>query len=75
MAQKSVGKDPWAAASWEGAARANLLAGARLSLKEKLAWLEEMGRLAERLHGPAGPAGRSESRPEPDRKPAARPER
>lgn len=42
-------RDDWRVATWEGAAFENLLAGSRLSLPEKLLWLEEMGRVAERL--------------------------
>ena len=49
-------RDPWESATFEGAARANLLAEARMTMAEKLAWLEEMGRLARRLHA-------SESKP------------
>jgi hypothetical protein len=44
--KRAVARDPWASATWEGAARANLLAGARTSLAERLAWLEEAGAAA-----------------------------
>lgn len=43
--------DPWFAATWEGAALSTLLAGAQLSLKEKLAWLEDMGRFYRAVGG------------------------
>jgi len=39
----------WAYATWEGAAEESLRAGARLTLAERLAWLQEMGRLAEHV--------------------------
>ncbi len=38
----------WADATWEGAAEASVRDGPRMSMAERLAWLEEMGRLAER---------------------------
>ncbi len=41
--------DPWQYATWEGAARAQLLAGAQLGLREKLEWLEAAAELVERL--------------------------
>ena len=41
--------DPWQYATWEGAKRAQLLAGAQLTLREKLEWLEQAAELAERL--------------------------
>ena len=41
--------DPWQYATWEGAERARLLAGAQLGLREKLQWLEEASELVERL--------------------------
>jgi len=40
--------DPWRTASWQGAAEASLIDGSRWSMPEKLAWLEEIGRLAAR---------------------------
>lgn len=42
-------RDPWPAASWEGAAESTLILSASLTLSERLDWLEEMGRVAERL--------------------------
>ena len=41
----------WARATWEGARLAVLREGARMTLREKLAWLESAHRLAERLTG------------------------
>ena len=41
--------DPWQYATWEGAERAQLLAGAQLTLREKLVWLEQAADLVERL--------------------------
>ena len=41
--------DPWAATSWQGSADATLLAGARLTLSERLDWLESAARMARRL--------------------------
>ena len=43
--------DPWYWATWQGAADATLLAGARLTLAQKLDWLEEIGRIAQMLQG------------------------
>lgn len=63
MQQKlSDREDPWASATWEGAARGHLLAGARLTMAEKLAWLEDTGRLAERFARDRRP-GSSKDRP------------
>ncbi len=47
--------DPWFWATWEGASLASLLAGARLSLPEKLAWLEEVTEMGERMRARAEP--------------------
>jgi hypothetical protein len=53
--------DPWYWATWRGAADATLLAGARLTLAQKLDWLAEMGRIARRLQSAREQsAGRSE---------------
>jgi hypothetical protein len=41
--------DPWESMTWEGAAKAQLIAGANLSLPEKLAWLDEINELASTL--------------------------
>ena len=41
MLELDLPGDPWQYATWEGAERARLIAGCRLSLREKLAWLEE----------------------------------
>ncbi|MDX1998275.1 MAG: hypothetical protein SF066_11200 [Thermoanaerobaculia bacterium] len=43
--------DPWYWATWQGATDATLLAGARLTLSQKLDWLEELGRIARSLQG------------------------
>ncbi len=60
MSRPDLPGDPWRYTTWEGAERASLLAGARLTLREKLAWLEEAADLVEHLGSAAkgdGPAG------------------
>ncbi|HLA79289.1 MAG TPA: hypothetical protein VJU18_17060, partial [Vicinamibacteria bacterium] len=47
VSQKPVGG--WEQATWSGARQAGLQAGARLTLAEKLAWLEQAHRLVEHL--------------------------
>ncbi|MGH9380633.1 MAG: hypothetical protein ACRD2Z_08480 [Thermoanaerobaculia bacterium] len=49
MARKRRDRDPWQAATWEGASESTLLMSASLTLSERLDWLEEMGRVAEHL--------------------------
>jgi hypothetical protein len=46
-------EDPWASASWAGAEAAGLALGARMTLPERLAWLEAMSRLARTLGAPS----------------------
>ncbi len=46
--------DPWASATWEGAESEMLTAGARMSLPERLRWLEEASRAARALTRAAG---------------------
>jgi hypothetical protein len=41
--------DPWHYATFEGAVQLQLKIDARMSLAEKLEWLEQAGRLARRL--------------------------
>lgn len=41
--------DPWQRATFAGAERETLLAGARLTLAERLEWLEEASEIARRL--------------------------
>ena len=41
--------DAWAGSTWKGAEHETLLAGARLTLAQKLEWLEEAAELARRL--------------------------
>jgi hypothetical protein len=41
--------DPWRTSSWDGAEDEALAAGARLTLPERLLWLEQAARLARRL--------------------------
>lgn len=48
-------EEAWARATWEGAREAVLREGARMTLREKLAWLESAHRLAERLSGDPKP--------------------
>jgi hypothetical protein len=43
--------DPWFSATWEGAALSKLLAGAQLSLEEKLAWLQDVSRFYRAIGG------------------------
>lgn len=43
------GDDPWHYATFEGAVQLQLKINARTSLAEKLEWLEQAGRLAQRL--------------------------
>jgi hypothetical protein len=45
--------DPWDEATWEGARMATLLKGARMSLPERLAWIEEITEVASHLRGSA----------------------
>jgi hypothetical protein len=47
--------DPWRTSSWDGAEDESLAAGARLSLPERLLWLEQSARFARRL-APEEPA-------------------
>jgi hypothetical protein len=66
MVDSSQPKDAWSAATWEGAALSNLLAGERLSLAEKLAWLQDITRFYRAVGGnrelgatrPANPKGK-----------------
>lgn len=41
--------DPWARATWEGAESETLAVGARMTLAERLRWLEEAARAARAL--------------------------
>jgi hypothetical protein len=41
--------DPWAAATWQGAEAETLAVGVRMTLAERLRWLEEMTRAARAL--------------------------
>jgi hypothetical protein len=56
-------EDPWESMTWEGAAKANLIAGANLTLPEKLAWLEEINDLARNLARSRRRAGEPEAIP------------
>jgi hypothetical protein len=47
---------PWAAASWEGAESSALAAGARLSLADRLRWLEQASAVARELAAASGSA-------------------
>jgi hypothetical protein len=40
--EKRATEDPWSQATWEGAELATLMQGARMTMAEKLAWLERM---------------------------------
>ena len=62
MVKPELPGDPWQYTTWEGAERAHLLAGAQLSLRQKLAWLEEAAELANRLAPVA--ADRAPNRPD-----------
>jgi hypothetical protein len=55
--------DPWKRASWAGAETTILEAGARLSLEDRLRWLEQAAAAARELRGAgtASKAGRSAS--------------
>jgi hypothetical protein len=58
MARKRK-NDPWESCTWEGARREQLLRWGKLSLREKLKAVEEMGEVAARfskLHRSARPA-------------------
>jgi len=46
-------EETWARATWEGARDAIVHEGARMTLREKLAWLESAHRLAEQIAGNA----------------------
>ncbi len=35
-------EDPWSQATWEGAELATLMQGARMTMAERLAWIESM---------------------------------
>jgi len=48
VANLDLPPDPWEATTWEGSRRAALLAGARMTLAEKLEWLEEINAFARR---------------------------
>lgn len=56
MRARQIEADPWAGATWEGAESATLAAGARMTLAERLRWLEEATRVARRLATSAGRA-------------------
>lgn len=49
----------WYCTTWEGAAEESLRAGARLTMAERLAWLQEIRRLSDHI------AARREAREEP----------
>lgn len=49
MGRRRSESDPWAGATWEGAAEASLAAGAKLTLPERLLWLEQTSRLARQV--------------------------
>lgn len=57
-------EDPWYWATWQGATDATLLAGARLTMAQKLDWLEEMNRIAARLSTELRSEGRPIDHPE-----------
>ncbi len=64
MSSETKEHDPWRTASWQGAAEASLIEGSRLSMGQKLAWLEEVGRLAANLSPrKAGHDSKSDPRP------------
>lgn len=63
MAKPLRFEDPWESMTWEGAAKANLIAGANLTLPEKLAWLEEINNLARNLAEGRRRAGEPEATP------------
>ena len=46
---KPQADDNWEAATWDGAELATLRAGARLTFRQKLKWLEDADRLAQTL--------------------------
>jgi hypothetical protein len=48
--------DPWASATWDGAESEMLAVGARMSLAERLRWLEEATRAARAMPSPTGVA-------------------
>ena len=48
--------DPWASASWEGAESTTLAVGARMTIAERLEWLEEATRMARLLRTSTGSA-------------------
>jgi deoxyinosine 3'endonuclease (endonuclease V) len=48
--------DPWALASWEGAESEMLAVGARMTLTERLRWLEEATRAARAMPSPTSVA-------------------
>lgn len=49
MRYPPIAADPWAGASWEGAEATTLAAGARLTLPERLRWLEQAAETARQL--------------------------
>lgn len=46
--------DPWKRATWKGAELETALAGARLTLAERLEWLEQAGDVARRIESERG---------------------
>lgn len=56
MRARQIDADSWAGATWEGAESTTLAAGARMTLAERLRWLEELTRAARRLATSAGRA-------------------
>ena len=49
MTRPDLPGDPWEYATWEGAERAQLLAGAQMSFRDKLLWLEQAAAWVERM--------------------------
>lgn len=54
MRESRAEPDPWAAAGWEGAEAGALAAGARLSLADRLRWLEKASAVARELAAAGG---------------------
>ncbi len=63
MTELDLPGDPWEYATWEGAERARLLAGSRLSLREKLDWLEEAAEWVQSLDRSGRPGSQREGEP------------
>jgi uncharacterized protein YciW len=60
----------WSAATWEGAVEESLLAGTRLTMAERLAWLQEIRRLSDHIEARRAATTRTSTTAMSDRRPS-----